>query len=310
MQLFEFDDLAIPGGAHVDTLNTDDGVILRYARWEATAQKNRGTVCLFPGIPETIEHYLETVEDILDRGYAVAVFDWRSQGGSARSIVDIGKVHVRSFDEYRLDFAAFIQRVKVECEPPYYCLGFSSGALNLLRSLSDDPHIFDRAIAISPVITKDFHGMPEWLVHIIGNILVGVGLGDLPSQRFQAGKSHAVHRHTGHMTDDPVRSERYWKAYLLDPSLLSNQRTWAWTVAFSHASDQVGRPDFGRSIDIPLLVTHGASDHLAAAEPLEALVKRVPNATYFEIPDGRHIILHETDEIRSVFWEKFGEFIP
>ena len=61
----------------------------------------QGTVCILQGRAEFIEKYFETVGDLLLRGFAVATFDWRGQGLSARRLGNPRKGHVRRFDDYR-----------------------------------------------------------------------------------------------------------------------------------------------------------------------------------------------------------------
>src|ERR1700710_2495060 len=73
-----------PEGTHAGWFTTIDNMRLRYARWPKTAGAQKGTVCLVQGRTEFIEKYFETVADFQARGFAVATFDWRGQGGSQR----------------------------------------------------------------------------------------------------------------------------------------------------------------------------------------------------------------------------------
>ena len=308
VRLFEPEDMKIPDGAHVRELRTADGVTLRFARWDAKGPDNRGTICLLPGIPETIEQYYETAENCLDRGYAFAIFDWRSQGGSERPVANVGKVHIRSFDDYARDLDAFVQCVQAECSSPYYGIGFSTGALNLLIALANKPRFFERATAIAPPLIADFKGIPRWVMHGVAGTLVGVGLGRLPLEKYDP-VMHAAHPHLGDISDDPVRSERYWKSYFLDPSLFSDQRTLSWALAYTRVVTRFDNPDFGNANETPLLVLRGTSDHRAPAHLLEPLVGRIPDASYLEIPDARHCIFHESDAIRARLWNELDTFL-
>ena len=76
-----------------------DGVSLRYAYWPRPAARTRGTVCVFPGRTEKIEKYFETAEDLRGRGFAVAVLDWRGQGGSQRLLRNPMQVHGGQFSD-------------------------------------------------------------------------------------------------------------------------------------------------------------------------------------------------------------------
>ena len=94
MQLVSLARNPIPSGASVGSFSGYDGLPLRFATWAATRGPRRGTVCIFQGRTEFIERYFETVSDLRRRGFAVAIMDWRGQGGSGRPIGHPRKGHV------------------------------------------------------------------------------------------------------------------------------------------------------------------------------------------------------------------------
>lgn len=122
-----------PEGATAGTIATPDGVTLRFARWPPPATA-KGTVCVFGGRGEYIEKYFETIQDLRNRGYAVAALDWRGQGHSARQLKNPFKGHVENFSGYQFDVAAFVEQVlRPRCPPPYFALAHSMGAAVMLR---------------------------------------------------------------------------------------------------------------------------------------------------------------------------------
>ena len=58
------------------------GIKLRAAY--AIPPNPKGTVLILGGRGEFMERYFETMNDLMRRGFAVASFDWRGQGGSDR----------------------------------------------------------------------------------------------------------------------------------------------------------------------------------------------------------------------------------
>ena len=90
----------VPEDVVTGTIKTPDGAELRFARWAPPAGR-KGTVCVFTGRSEQIEKYFETVRDLRDRGFAVAMIDWRGQGHSSRRLRDPRKGYVRDFSDYR-----------------------------------------------------------------------------------------------------------------------------------------------------------------------------------------------------------------
>ena len=81
----------IPLGVSVGFLKGKGGVPLRFARWRSALKERHGTVCIFPGRSEFIEKYFEVVGELRRRGFAVAVLDWRGQGGSGRLLQELAQ---------------------------------------------------------------------------------------------------------------------------------------------------------------------------------------------------------------------------
>ena len=78
----------------------------------AAGRRPLGTVCLLQGTTECIEKYFEVVGDLPPRGFAVATFDWRGQGGSGAGGCAIGaRAMSGNFAEYDRDLEAFMQQV-------------------------------------------------------------------------------------------------------------------------------------------------------------------------------------------------------
>ncbi len=102
MKLISIPANPVPDDVVTGSIQTPDGVSLRFARW-APPPGRKGTVVVLQGRAEYIEKYFETVRDLRARGFAVATFDWRGQGLSERALKDRHKGHVRNFSEYAAD---------------------------------------------------------------------------------------------------------------------------------------------------------------------------------------------------------------
>src|ERR1700753_1605940 len=134
------------------TIKTPDGGELRFARWAPPAGR-KGTVCVFTGRSEYIEKYFETVRDLRDRGFAVAMIDWRGQGQSSRRLRDPRKGYVRDFADYEVDVETFVQQVVLpDCPPPFFALAHSMGGAVMLRIAHAGKRWFDRMVLSAPMI--------------------------------------------------------------------------------------------------------------------------------------------------------------
>ena len=142
----------VPEDVVSGTIKTPDGAELRFARWAPPAGR-KGTVCVFTGRGEQIEKYFETVRDLRDRGFAVAMIDWRGQGHSSRRLRDPRKGYVRDFSDYEIDVETFVQQVVLpDCPPPYFALAHSMGGAVMLRVAHAGKRWFDRMVLSAPMI--------------------------------------------------------------------------------------------------------------------------------------------------------------
>jgi len=143
----------VPNGAVAGAFTARDGHSIRYARWDTTAARRLGTVCLFQGCTEFIEKYFETVADLRRRGFAVATMDWRGQGGSSRLLKNPAKGHVETFAQYDADAVTFMSEIVLpDCPPPFYCLAHSMGGHIALRFTQTKACWWDRIVLSAPMI--------------------------------------------------------------------------------------------------------------------------------------------------------------
>src|SRR6478735_12337216 len=110
-------DNPVPGDPTLVSVMTRDGIPLRAAYWMPETEAPQGTVCVLQGRAEFIEKYFEVVGELLDRGFAVLVFDWRGQGLSGRQVKNARKGHVRRFADYRHDIEAVRDQVLMRLLP-------------------------------------------------------------------------------------------------------------------------------------------------------------------------------------------------
>src|SRR5690606_31013661 len=164
----------VPSGATVGAFQGYDGNPMRFARWEPTRGPEHGTVCVFTGRGEFIEKYFEVVADLRRRGFAVAIMDWRGQGGSYRPLSNPRKGWVRSFAEYDKDLDCFMEQVVLaSCPAPYYALAHSMGGHILLRAASRPASPFERIIVVAPMLR--FHDSKVVIPQRLARIYAALG---------------------------------------------------------------------------------------------------------------------------------------
>jgi lysophospholipase len=220
----------IPDGAIAGRIGTPDGVELRFARWDSLG-RNRGTVCVFGGRGEFIEKYFETVNELRQRGFAVATMDWRGQGRSSRQLQDSRKGHVENFAQYEIDLETFMQQVvRPNCPQPHFALTHSMGGAVVLRAAHSGKRWFERAFLVAPML--DFPRI--WIARPLRILLralrlAGFGKSYVPGGNIDGGRTS---RFAGNpLTSDPARYARNAAIVAHDPTLGISGPTVAWLDA-------------------------------------------------------------------------------
>ena len=299
----------VPENVVSGTIKTPDGVELRFARWAPPAGR-KGTVCVFTGRSEQIEKYFETVRDLRDRGFAVAMIDWRGQGHSSRRLRDPRKGYVRDFSDFEIDVEAFVQQVVLpDCPPPFFALAHSMGGTVLLRVAHAGKRWFDRMVLSAPMI--DLPGRTtSFPVRALLKTMRLLGQGG----RYVPGGSDRL---TGldpfinnPVTSDPVRYARNAAILEEDPTLGLASPTVAWADTAFRAMHTFKGKNYPSQIRQPILMLAASSDTVVSIAAIEEFAYHLRAGSHLVIAGAKHEILQEQDRYRSQFWAAFDAFVP
>lgn len=302
----------VPSGAVTLMFDGYDGTKLRAALWEPTRGPIKGTVCVFPGRGEYIEKYFEVVADLRRRGYAVAVMDWRGQGGSERKLANPRKGHVVGFTEYDRDAAIFMRDVVVpSCPPPYVGLGHSLGGNVLLRGAQSEQSVFARMILVSPMVQihdaqlRNSRGLVRAYTECAS--LAGLatayvkGGGDEPeeAQDFEGNV----------LTSDYVRWSRNKAILEQAPELGLGSPTIGWLRSALRSCAMLQKPGYPKYVAVPMLLFAAGSDQVVSPQAIEDFAVDLKIGGHIMMPGSRHEILQESDDIRQRFWAAFDAYM-
>ncbi|TFV71462.1 alpha/beta hydrolase [Bradyrhizobium frederickii] len=299
----------VPENVVSGTIKTPDGVELRFARWAPPANR-KGTVCVFTGRSEQIEKYFETVRDLRDRGFAVAMIDWRGQGHSSRRLRDPRKGYVRDFADFEIDVEAFVQQVVLpDCPPPFFALAHSMGGTVMLRVAHAGKRWFDRMVLSAPMI--DLPGRTtSFPVRALLKTMRLLGQGG----RYVPGGSDRL---TGldpfinnPVTSDPVRYARNAAILEEDPTLGLASPTVAWADTAFRAMHTFKRVNYPSQIRQPILMLAASNDTVVSTAAIEEFAYHLRAGSHLVIAGAKHEILQERDRYRSQFWAAFDAFVP
>lgn len=299
----------VPDDTVAGMLKTKDGVSLRYARF-APPPGRKGTVCIFQGRAEFIEKYFETVRDLRARGFAVAILDWRGQGGSERMLSDPFKGHVRNFQDYEIDVEAFMREVVLpDCPPPHYAIAHSMGASVMLRMSYKGQRWFDRIVMSAPMIGLSRKTYPRFAQPAMKTMrLFGMGSSYIPGgdATVMAAQSFIGNP----VTTDPVRHARTVAILEAQPSLGLGAPTVGWAAAAFDAMDQFKQHRFTSNLRQPMVLVAAGRDEIVSTLATEEFGLRLRIGAHLIVNGAKHELLMEQDRYRSQFLAAFDAFVP
>jgi lysophospholipase len=299
----------VPDDVVSGTITTPDGAELRFARWAPPANR-KGTVCVFTGRAEQIEKYFETVRDLRDRGFAVAMIDWRGQGHSSRRLRDPRKGYVRDFSDYEVDVETFVQQVVLpDCPPPHFALAHSMGGTVMLRVAHAGKRWFDRMVLSAPMIDLPGRGtsfLPSALLRVMR--FAGQGGRYIPGGSDQLLSASSFINNP--LTSDPVRFARNTAILEEDPTLGLAAPTVAWADTAFTAMRGFRAFSYPSEIRQPILMLAASNDAVVSTAAIEEFAYHLRAGSHLVIAGAKHEILQEQDRYRAQFWAAFDAFVP
>jgi lysophospholipase len=300
----------VPLGANAGFLDVRKGVKVRYASWQSALQQRGGTVCIFPGRNEYIEKYFEVVGELRRRGFAVAIIDWRGQGGSTRLVRGASRGHIRSFDDYEDDIRHFMKEVVLpDCPMPYYALAHSMSAPILFNAATKRGCWFHRLITIAPMVELAQLPVPQDFCAGLATGLSWLGLSK------QAVPGEPLIWPSDVFEGNPLTSDRerfYRNVEVLDvaPGLAAGPPTIGWLDAAFDAMSRLQGAKYAPKIRVPSLLVVAGDDRFVSNKAIETLSSRLRAGTQIVLRGAQHEILQERDPIREQFWAAFDAFAP
>jgi len=270
----------------------------------------RGACVLLHGQTEFIEKYGEVIGELQARGYVVATFDWRGQGGSARALAEPRKAHIGDFTEYDEDLTTFLDQVvtPLRCAPPL-ALAHSMGAHILLRMLHDRPGAFAGAVLSAPMQGISTRGTPAWAAHLMTQAMVRLGRGDEWVMGMEGRDPLKLTFADNLVTSDERRWNQTQNFLIRHPDMRLAGPTWAWLKAANASMAKEMAPGYPEAIEAPVLVCGAGKDRIVLTSAVRDFAHRLPHGTYVEFTDSGHEILMENDAIRARFWKAFDDFV-
>ncbi|MBW3096349.1 alpha/beta hydrolase [Pseudohoeflea sp. DP4N28-3] len=285
----------IPERRQVGYFTGRDGKRIRYAIFRSKARVAKGTVVLLQGRNEFIEKYFETIRHLNDRGFWVATFDWRGQGGSERLSDQPLRGHVAQFSDYEADLSVFLETIVLpDTRLPFLLLGHSMGGLVALSAAPDLATRIDRMVVVAPFVDLSGQPLSQGVIYWTCRLLTLFGYGET---RFESDRFPRPF--DGNMlTSDRARYDRNQGVYEAWPQLRLGPPTAGWIATVLKAIRRVNRVSHLSRIKIPTLLIAAGSDRIVEESAIERLANRFRAGHHITIDQARHEILQEVDRYR------------
>lgn len=308
MQLYSIVQNREPLGSQCHEVMTADGVRLR-AITIVPETATSGTIVVLNGRTEFVERYFETFSDLTKRGYVVASFDWRGQGGSQRLLKNPMRGYVNSFADYDKDLSAIMEKlVQQQCPKPYYALAHSMGGQLLLRALRDRNY-FSRAVMTGPLLGFHYGRWPRWVVPILTFIVKYCGFGWIYIPGASA-KPVIQNQFAGNvLMSDKGRWDRDVAILEAHPQLGLGGPTYSWLRAAMISMTHLHRWPRKKGPTCPTLIVLAGNDRVVDNREARNFAARAPGFSLTVLDGSEHEILNETNAIRERFWAAFDAFM-
>ena len=305
--LYELENFRCPGEAFYFSLNGNNK--LRVAFWNLESSK--GTIFLQSGRTEFIEKYFEVITEFIDRGYAVAMMDWRGQGLSSRIANDKRIGHIDKFETYDKDLITVINDCfKIKCPPPYIGFGHSMGGCLLTSYLLTEENCLEKCILCAPMLSVRANAVSRRIVKTLG-LLDSLGFGAFPMQKPSWDKDIGWKEESfeeNALTTDKERFMRTFHLLQRFPELGVKGITVGWLKHALKRTNNFKDIDWNKKLTTPLLLLDATDDKLVNSEINKQLLEKSKLTTVVSIK-AQHEIMMEKNEIRTIAWKAIDEFL-
>jgi lysophospholipase len=297
----------IPGNPLVGFFKGHRGVNLRYAVFKSTGDTTRGTIVLLHGRNETIEKYFETIREMNQRGFWVATYDFRGQGGSDRLIKDPRKGHVGRFDHYVRDLEIFLEQIVLpDTRLPFFLVAHSTGGLIALKAAPRLANRIERMVLTAPFVGLGGQKASPDNIRRLATLASFTGFGGICLNKDEPRKDFDGNP----LTTDPRRFARNQRLVADHPELFLGPPTARWLYESQKAIAEVRTPRHLASITVPTVIVAPGNDPIVPYHYQESLAQYFRAGQLVPVAGARHEILQEQDRYRTQALAALFAFIP
>ncbi len=293
------------------TLKTYDGLALRVARWvNPKPHQYSKTILFLEGRASFIEKHSETVQDLLNQGHDVWVFDWRGQGGSSRLLENPQKMHIDHYETYLKDLHQIVHElVKTKARFPLIFLGVSFGGHLALRYALKYETDMEGMILVSPMLDIYTKPFPYAFARALTKAAVFLGFEKVYAAGYGDYNPVTDHFEKNINTHDRFRYECQRELCINNMPLVTGGPTYGWVNATFASIDYIQQSGLLESIKVPSLILSADLDKVVNNSRDQQVCRRMLNCHQKTYSKAFHNIPNEKDIIRNKFLSDVDHFI-
>ncbi len=265
-----------------------------YYKYFLQLENEEGAIVISSGRTEAAIKYKEVIFDLFNNGYSVYIHDHRGQGFSGRMLPDPEMGYVDKFQNYVNDMKYFYDNVvKKVPHKNIFLLAHSLGGAIGVTYLEQHPRDFTAAAFSSPMLELPF---PTCLVI---SILIGGEPEYAPQNGSYEENKEPFEENT--LTTSKMRFDIMNKVFDQNPKVRLGGATYQWVDKSCEQFDFIF--DNLNKIETPLILFSAGNEEIVEpdshAEFIEELQRLGKKAVGYTVPNAKHELLIEKDEIRN-----------
>lgn len=296
-------------GGRQEFATMEDGTRVRFARFRP--ENPVAQTLMLPGFTEFIEKHLETIADLLHRRHEVLCVDWRGQGLSDRALADRHRGYVPSMELFLSDLRETLEVTEFASggTTPFTVIGHSMGGHLALRAAAECDALFERVIAVAPMVDILTGHFPRVLSPWLARAATVMGMSAWYPPGAGGYDAKAMTFEGNPLTHDGARFQRTHDLIAREPRLALGNPTFAWIDAAFTSINRLKDLATIAQIQQPVLIVRAGQELIVSNAAQEWLCRELPNARLVEIVEAKHEILNETDAVRALFWREADAFL-
>ena len=284
-----------------DTFENSQGLRIKF--FYLAHPENTKTLIIVPGRTEPALKYAELIYDFRNLGYDFFILDHQGQGESERLLSDSHKGHVINFSDYIQDFSQFYDKVrKIKKNQTTHLIAHSMGGAIAVKFMSQIQWGVNKAVLIAPMLKLNTKPYSEFVARIFSKFLVATGKGDQYAPDYGPYIPEEDVFETNSYTHSEGRFNISKYIFTNWPHLALGGPTARWVHESLKATKSIHKLPFVT----PVLLFQSGKDEIVKNDRQNAFCRKF--CKLILLPEAKHEILMEKDEIRDVAIKEIKSF--